>query len=166
MEMHIHVSLQFSSVAESCPTLCDPMNCRTPGLPVHYQLPESTQTHVHWVGDAIQPSQPLSSPSPLALNLYQHQGFQMSQLFTSGGQSIGAAVSASVLPMNIQSWFPLGLTSLISLHNLLGYMLVYRASKWPWTVSTRGGSCLLVHFIFPVITGNTPKISQMLFLWS
>ena len=59
-------SVQFSSVAQSCPTLCDPMNCSTPGLPVHHQLPESTQTHVHRVGDAIQPSHPLSSPSPPA----------------------------------------------------------------------------------------------------
>ena len=61
-------SVQFSSVAQSCPTLCDPMNCSTPGLPVYHQLSEFTQTHVHWVGDAIQPSPPLSSPSP-ALNL-------------------------------------------------------------------------------------------------
>ena len=65
---------QFRSVAQSCPTLCDPMNCSTPGLPVHHQLPEFTQTHVHRVGDAIQPSHPLSSPSPPALNLSQHQG--------------------------------------------------------------------------------------------
>ena len=64
---------QFSSVAQSCPTLCDPMNHSTPVLPVHHQLPESTQTCVHWVRDAIQPSHPLSSPSP-ALNLSQHQG--------------------------------------------------------------------------------------------
>ena len=66
--------LQFSSVAQMCLTLCDPMNHSTSGLPVHYQLPESTQTHVHQVGDAIQPSHPLSSPSPPALNLSQHQG--------------------------------------------------------------------------------------------
>ena len=59
---------------QSCPTLWDPMNCTTPGLPVHHQLPESTQTHIHQVGDAIQPSHPLSSPSPPALNLSQHQG--------------------------------------------------------------------------------------------
>ena len=64
----------FSSVAQSCLTLCDPMNRSTPGLPVHHQLPESTQTHVHCVGDAIQPSHPLSSPSPPAFNLSQHQG--------------------------------------------------------------------------------------------
>ena len=67
------LSVQFSSVTQSCLTLCDPMNCSTPGLPVHHQLPEFTQTHVHWVGDAIQPSHPLSSPSPPALNLSQHE---------------------------------------------------------------------------------------------
>ena len=65
--------LQFSSVAQSCLTLCDPMNCSTPGLPVHHQLPEFTQTHIHQVGDAIQPSHPLSSPSPPAPNPSQYQ---------------------------------------------------------------------------------------------
>ena len=65
--------IQFSSVAQSHPTLCDPMDCSPPGLPVHHQLLEFTQTHVHWVGDAIQPSHPLSSPSPAAFNLSQHQ---------------------------------------------------------------------------------------------
>ena len=71
-------SIQFSSVAQSCPTLCDPMNHSTPGLPVHHQLLEFTQTHVYWVGDAIQPSHPLLSPS-LAFNLAHHQGlFQVS----------------------------------------------------------------------------------------
>ena len=64
---------QFSSVPQSCLTLCDPMNLSTPGLPVHHQLPESTQTHVHWVGDAIQPSHPLSCPSLPAFNVAQDQ---------------------------------------------------------------------------------------------
>ena len=68
------IPVQFSSVTQSCPALCDPMDCSTPSLPVHHQLPESTQTHVHWVGDAIQPSHPLLSPSPLAFDLFQHQG--------------------------------------------------------------------------------------------
>ena len=67
-------SVHFSSVAHLCPTLCDPMDCSTPGLPVHHQLSELAQTHVHRVGDAIQPSHPLSSPSPPAFNLSQHQG--------------------------------------------------------------------------------------------
>jgi len=68
------LSVQFNSVAQSCPTLWDPINCSTPGLPVHHQLLEFTQTHVHQVGDAIQPSLPLSSPSPPAHNPSQHQG--------------------------------------------------------------------------------------------
>ena len=73
-----YISIQFSSVAQSCPTLCDPMNCSTPGLPVHHQLPEFTQTHVHRVSDAIQPSHPLSSPSLPAPNPSQHQSlFQL-----------------------------------------------------------------------------------------
>ena len=66
--------IQFSSVTQSCLTLCNSMNCSMPGLPVRHQLPEFTQTHVHWVGDAIQPSHPLSSPSPPAFNLSQHEG--------------------------------------------------------------------------------------------
>ena len=66
-------SVQFSSVAQSCPTLCDPMNHSTPGLPVHHQVPEYTQTQVHQVSDAIHPSHPLSSPSPPAPNPSQHQ---------------------------------------------------------------------------------------------
>ena len=66
---------QFSLVAQSCPTLCDPMDCSTPAFPVHHQLPKLAQTHVHWVSDAIQPSHPLSSFSSPAFNLSQHQGF-------------------------------------------------------------------------------------------
>ena len=71
--METMTDFQFSSVTQSCPTLCDPMNCSTPGLPVHHQLPEFTQTHIHRVSDAIQPSHPLSSPSPPAPNPAQHQ---------------------------------------------------------------------------------------------
>ena len=67
-------SVHFSSVAQSCPTLCNPMNRSMPGLPVHHKLPEFTQTHAHQVGDAIQPSHPLSSPSPPTLTPFQHQG--------------------------------------------------------------------------------------------
>ena len=168
----------FSSVAQSCPILCDPMVCSTPGFPVHHQLPELTQIHVHQVSDAIQPSHPLSSPSLPAFNLslefssihfshsvvsdslqphesqharppcpsptprvYSKSGplsrwchptssssvvpfssrlqsfpasgsFPMSQFFASGAK---VSASASVLPMNIQDWFPLGLTGWISL---------------------------------------------------
>ena len=77
-------AVQFSSVAQSCLILCDPMNHSTPGLPVHHQLLEFTQTRVHQVSDAIQPSHPLSSPSPPAPNPSQHQSFPMSQLFAWG----------------------------------------------------------------------------------
>ena len=76
-------SVQFSSVIQLCPSLCNPINCSTPGLPVHHQLPESTQTHVHRVGDFIQPSHPLLSPSPPALNLSQHQGLFFISFFFS-----------------------------------------------------------------------------------
>ena len=109
-------SVQFGSVAQSCLTLCHGRDCSTPGLPVHHQFLEFTQTHVHRVSHAIQPSHPLSFPSPPALNLSQHQGlFHMSQLFTSGGQSIGVSASTSVLPMNTQDRPPLGWTGWISL---------------------------------------------------
>ena len=111
----IYVSVQ--SVAQSWPTLCNPRDCSMPGLPVHHQPPEFTQTHVHWVSDAIQSSHPLSSPSPPTFNLSQHQGLQMSQFFISGSQNIGVSASTSVLPMNIQDWFPLGWTGWISLQS-------------------------------------------------
>ena len=110
-------SVQFSSVAQSCPTLCDPMNRSTPGLPIHHQLPEFTETHVHRVSDAIQPYHPLSSPSPPAPNPSQNQSFPMSQLLTWGGQSIGVSASASVPPINTQDWSPLGWTGWISLQS-------------------------------------------------
>ena len=94
---HVVYSVQFTSVAQSCLTLCDPMNCSAPGLPVHHHLPEFTQTHVHRVSDAIQPSHPRSSPSPPAPNPSQHESLLMSQLFSWGGQSTGASASASFL---------------------------------------------------------------------
>ena len=181
--------LVLTSVAKSCPTLCDPEDCSTPGFPVHHQLLKLTQTHIHWVSDTVQPFHPLPSPSPLTFSLYvsldlkwvsldslclliqfscvqlfvthglQHarlpcpsptpsacsnscsssqwchqaisssvvpfssclQSFPasgsspMSQVFASGGQSIGVSASASILPMNTQDWFPLGWAGWISL---------------------------------------------------
>ena len=104
------------SGAQSCPTFRDPTDHSTPGLPVLHRLQEFAQTHVHWVSDAIQPSSCLLPLSLPALNLSQHQGLPVSQFFTSGGQRIGASASASVLPMNIQGWFPLEWTGLICLH--------------------------------------------------
>ena len=95
-------SVQFSSVTQSCPTLCNPMNRSTPGLPVHHQLPEFTQTHVRQVSDAIQSSHPLLSPSPPAPNPFQHQSFPMSQLLACGSQSTGVSALASFLPNKSQ----------------------------------------------------------------
>ena len=109
--------VQFSSVAQSCPTLCNAMNRSTPGLPVHHKFPEFTKTHVHRVGDAIQPSHPLSSPSPPAPNPSQHQGFFQWLNSAWGGQNTGVSASASVLPMNSQDWSPLGWTGWISLQS-------------------------------------------------
>ena len=101
-------SVQFSSVAQSCLTLCDPMNRSTLGLPIHHQLPEFTQTHVHRVGDAISSSVVPFSSCPQSLPA--SGSFPMSQLFAWGGRSIGVSASSSVLPMNIQDWSPLGWT--------------------------------------------------------
>ena len=109
--------LQFSSVAQSCLILCHPMNCSMPGLPVNHKLPEFTQSHVHRVGDAIQPSHPLSSPSPPAPNPSRHQSLFQWVNFTSGGQSIGVSALASVLPMNTLDWSPLEWTGWISLQS-------------------------------------------------
>ena len=97
-------SVQFSLVTQLCPTLCDPMSRSMPGLPVHHQLPEFTQTHIHWVSDAIQPSYHLLSPSPPAPNPSQHQSFPMSQVFTWGGQTIGVSALASFHPKKSQGW--------------------------------------------------------------
>ena len=111
-------TIQFSSVTQLCLTLYDPMDCSTPGFPIHHQLSGFTQTHVHWVGDANTPSHPLLSPSSPTFNLSQHQGvFPVSQFFSSGGQSTGVSASASLLPVNIQDWFPLEWTGWIPLQS-------------------------------------------------
>ena len=112
---YLALIVQFSSVAQLCLSLCDPMNRSTPGLPVHHQLPESTQSHVHWVSDAIQPSVVPFSSCPQSFPA--SGSFQMSQLFASGGQSVGVSASTLVLPMNTQDWSPLGWTGWISLQS-------------------------------------------------
>ena len=114
---HLCQQSQFSSVAQSCPTLCNPMDCSTPGFPVHHQLPDLVQTHVHRVSDAIQPSHPCI-PFPSCLQSFPASGsFPVSQFFASSGQRIGVSASSSVLPMNIQDWFPLGWTGWIFLQS-------------------------------------------------
>ena len=109
--------VQFSSVTLSRLTLCDPVGCSTRGFPIHHQLPELSHTHVHRVGDAIQPSHPLLSPSPPAFNLSQHQGlFQWVSSLYHVAKVLEFQLQ-SVLPMNIQDWFPLGLSGWISLQS-------------------------------------------------
>ena len=105
------------SVAKLCPTLFNSMDCSMPGSSVLHYLLEFALIHVYWVCDAVQPSHPLKPLSPPALNLSQPQSFPVSWLFASGGQSIGASALVSVLPMNIQGWFPLILTGWISLQS-------------------------------------------------
>ena len=100
-----HCACCCCSVTKSCLTVCDPVDCSTPGLSVPHHRLKFAQVHVHWINDTIQPSHSLLPTSPSAFNLSQHQG-----LFQSSGQSIGASASASVLLMSIQGWFPLGLT--------------------------------------------------------
>ena len=107
------LSVQFSLVTQLCLTLCNPMDCRVPGFPVHHQLPELTQTQVHWVSNAIQPSHPLPFPSPAFI-------FPSIRVFSKESglcQSIGVSASASVLPINIQDSFLLGWTGWISLQS-------------------------------------------------
>ena len=105
-----------SLVTQSCSTLWNPVDCSTPVFPVHHQFPELAQTHVHWISDVIQPSHPrycLLLPS-----IFPASGsFPMNQSFASSGQSIGVSALALVLPVNIQDWFPLGWTGLISLQS-------------------------------------------------
>ena len=109
-------SVQFSSVTKLCPVLCNATDCSTSGFPVLHHLPKLAQTRVHWVGDAVQPSSSSVVPFSSCHQSFPASGsFLMRRLFASGGPSIGAPASASVLPMNIQALFPLGLTGLISL---------------------------------------------------
>ena len=135
-------SVQFSSVAQSCPIIWDPMNCSTPGLPVHHKLPEFTQTHVHWVSDTIQPFHPLSSPSLPAFNLSQHQGlFQWSVLpirwpkYWSFSFSSNPSNEYSGLISFRIDWFDLHavqvtLKSLLQHHNSKTSILRYQLSLW------------------------------------
>ena len=113
--LHNLLFVQFSSVPQSCPTLCNPMDCSMPGLPVHCQLPEFTQTHVHGVGDAIQPSHSVVLFSSCFQSFPASGSFQMSQFFISGGQSIGVSASASVPSSEYSGLVSLEWTGWISL---------------------------------------------------
>ena len=110
-------ALQFSSVTQSCPTLCNPMNSSTPGFPVHHHLPEFTQTHVHWVGDAPAISSSVVPFSSCPQSLPASGSCPMSQLFAWGSQSTGVSALASFLPKKSQGWSPLECTGWISLQS-------------------------------------------------
>ena len=124
-------SVQFSSVIQSCPTLCDPMDCSTPGFLVRYQFLDLGQIHVHRASDAIHPSSSVLPFSSCLQSFPASGSFPMSQLLASGGQSIGASASASVLPVNIQDWFPLWLTAfdLFAVQGNLKSLLQHHSSK-------------------------------------
>ena len=129
------IYFQFSSVTQLCPTVCNPKDCSMPGLPVHHQLPEPAQTHVHWVGDGIQPSK-LYHPLLLLPSIFSSiRVFSMSQFFASGGQSTGASASGSVLPRNNQDWFTLWLTGL----NILN--IPWKDRRWSWSTNTLANWC-------------------------
>ena len=129
---HFLYILQFRSVAQSCLILCDPMDCSPPGFPVHHQLPEFTQTHVHWVSDAIQTSHPLPSFSSHLQSFPASGSFQMSQFFASGGQSIDWSFSFSISPSSEYSelisfridWF-----DLLAVQGTLKNLLQHHGSK-------------------------------------
>ena len=151
------LQLQFSSVTQSCPTLCNPMDCRTSGFPVHYKLPELVQTHIQWYHPTISSSVfPFSS----CLQSFPASGSFLSQFFTSGGQSIGVSASTSVLPMNIQDWFPeLGMNWL-DLRALQGTLksLLHHSSK---TSILRSTAFFIVQLWHPYMTtGKTIALTR------
>ena len=157
-------SFQFSSVTQLCPTLCDPMNCSTPGFPVHHQLPESTQTHVHRVGDAIQPSHPLSSPSPPALNLSQHKGlFQ----WVSSSHQVAKVLEFQLQHQSFQ-WTP-GLISfrmdwldLLTVQGTLKSLLQHHSSKA--SILWRSSFFIVQHSHTYMITGKTIALPRQTFV--
>ena len=152
-------SVQFTSVAHLCPTLCNPTNRSTPGLPVHHQLLESTQTHVHWVGDAIQPSHPLSSPSPLALNVSQHQS--LLQWVSSSHQVASFMISPSNEHSGLIS-FRMDWLDLLAVQGTLKSLLQHHSSK----------ASILWHSAFFVVqlshlhmtTGKTIALTSRMFV--
>ena len=155
--------VQFSSVAQLCPTLCNPMDCSTPGLPDYHQLSEFTQTHVHWVGDAIQPSHPLSSPSPPALNLSQHQGlFQ----WVSSSHQVAKVLEFQLQHQSFQ-WtsglisFRMGWLDLLAVQGTLK-SLQHHSSK---ASILRCSALFIVHLSHPYMTtGKTIALSRRTFV--
>ena len=161
--MAIFSSVQLSSVAQSCLTLCYPMNRSTPGLPVHHQLPESTQTHVHWVSDAIQPSHPLSSTSP-ALNRFQHQGLFKSALHIRWPKYW--SFSFNISPSNENPGmisFKMDRLDLFAVQGTLKSLLQHHSSK---ASIFRCSAFFTVQLSHPYMTtGKTVALTKMDFCW-
>ena len=152
--------VQFSSVTQSSATLCNPMDCSTPGLPVHHQLLEFTQTHVHRVGDAIQPSHPLLSPSPPAFNLSQHQGL-FQQVSSLHGQSIGVWPSKWISPSNeylALILFRIDWLDFLAFRGILKSLLQHRSSK---VSNFQHSAFFIVQLSHPyVTTGKTIALTR------
>ena len=148
---------QFSSVAQSCLTLWEPMDCSTPGLPVHHQLPEFTQTHVHWVSDAIQPSHPLSSPSPPTRNLSQHQGLfkwvsslhQVAKVLEFQLQHQSFHQSCELISFRRLISFRMDWLDLLAVQGTLKSLLQHHSSK---ALSLRHSAFFIVQFSHPYLT--------------
>ena len=155
--------VQFSSLAQSYPTLYDPMNHSMPGLPVHHQLPKSTQTHVHWVGDAIQPSHPLSSHSPPALNLSQHQGLSNESLRIRWPKYW--SFSFSISPSNEYSGlisFKMDWLDLLAVQGTLKSLLQHHTSK---ASILRCSTFFIVQLSHPYMTtGKTIALTRWIFV--
>ena len=153
---------QFSSVTQLCPTVCNPMNCSMPGLPVHHQLLESTQTHVHRVGDAIQLSHPLSSPSPPALNLSQHQGL-FKWISTLHQVAKYCSFSFNISPSNEHPRlisFRMDWLDLLAVQGTLKSLLQHHSSKAP---ILRGSAFFLVQLSHPYMTiGKTIALTRQI----
>ena len=128
------VSVKFSSVTQSCLTLCDPMDCSMPGFPIHHQLPELAQTHIHCIGDAFQPSHSLLSPSPPALNLSQHQSFS-SELALCIRWPKYWSFSFSISPSNGQSKWTIMLALIRPIYSDFWEYFTILETLWPWFLS-------------------------------
>ena len=149
--------IQFSSVAQSCPTLCNRMDCSTPGLPVHHQLPELAQTQVHQAGDAIQPSHPVLSPSPPAFNLFQHQGLFQGQSIRSFSFSISPSSEYSGLIFFKSHWL-----DLLAVQETLKSLLQHHSSN---ASVLRHSACFMVQLSHSYMTtGKTIALTIWTFV--
>ena len=159
LSLHFY-SVRFSSVAQSCPTLCNPMDCSMPGFPVHHQLSEPAQTHVHWVGDAIQPSHPLSAPSLPAFSLYQYQGlFQ----WVSSSHQVAKVLELQLHHLPFQWIFRTDFRfDLLAVQGTLKSLLQHHSSK---ASILQHSAFFMVHLSHPYMTtGKTLALTRRTFV--